>query len=93
MTNIKIITKKELLLNGMIPNQKKKVETFENEFNKLLILHQKSQICIRDLLYIKQLHDKEIKELKSKLRTCICFKCGSKAINENGFCLDCGCYQ
>jgi len=42
---------------------------------------------------LKQLHDKEIKELKSKLRTCICFKCGSKAINENGFCLDCGCYQ
>jgi len=72
-------------------------ETFEDKYLKLI---GQINISIQDWEILKKLHDKEIQELqaeneklKSKLRTCICFKCGSKAINENGFCLDCGCYQ
>ena len=66
-----------------------KEETFESYFDYWI----EHNFGRGELMQLKQLHDKEIKELKSKLRTCICFKCGSKAINENGSCIDCGCYQ
>ena len=66
MTNIKIITKKELLLNGMIPNQKKENETFESYINKVIenpnLQTQFLMSCIKEL---KQLHDKEIKRWES----------------------------
>ena len=75
-----------------------KEETFESEIKECLDMCSVNTDWVNKAVKyrfekLKQLYDKEIKEVKSKLRTCICFKCGSKAINENGFCLDCGCYQ